>query len=200
MFICLKLVAEYGTAIFALSSDGRMRLAHAQMREGWVVVEMRYQLNWNPGNIHAYTMELQAYTVRWSTNYMPPSVIDAPFLWSVRCQYFAQWSLSRNHLGNLSMLKCRGILLHGTRLLGTKWAMPFLYQLKCFCCNLKTLFTLWRIDFFFFFNFDVWAVYWCSDRSINSQEFTRFEIDAVPIKKSMTEYHHLINTQAYVLF
>ena len=28
----------------------------------------------------------------------------------------------------------------------------------------------------------------------------KFEIDAVTIKKSMTEYHHLINSQAYILF
>ena len=34
----------------------------------------------------------------------------------------------------------------------------------------------------------------------NSQEYKRFEIDAVTIKKSMTEYHILINSQAYLLF
>ena len=37
-------------------------------------------------------------------------------------------------------------------------------------------------------------------RSINSQECKSIEIDAVTIKKSMTEYHHLINDQAYLLF
>ena len=35
--------------------------------------------------------------------------------------------------------------------------------------------------------------------SINSQEYKRSEIDAVTIKKSMTEYHHLINCQTYGL-
>ena len=35
-------------------------------------------------------------------------------------------------------------------------------------------------------------------RWINKQqEYKSFEIDAVIIKKSMTEYHHLINRQAY---
>ena len=148
------MLREYGTAIFAPShSDGLMSLAHAQMREGWVVVEMRYQLNWNPGNIHAYTMELQAYTVRWSTNYMPPSVIDAPFLWSVRCRYFAQWSLSRNYLRHLSMLECQGILWHGQGSWEQKGCHGrfgrhslstdfFLLQLK----DVENCLTLWRID------------------------------------------------------
>ena len=34
----------------------------------------------------------------------------------------------------------------------------------------------------------------------HSQEYKRFEIDAVTIKISMTEYHHLLNRQAYGLF
>ena len=38
------------------------------------------------------------------------------------------------------------------------------------------------------------------DVSINSQEYKSFEIDAVIIKISMTEYHHLINRQTYGLF
>ena len=41
----------------------------------------------------------------------------------------------------------------------------------------------------------------CSDGSINSQDYKSFEMDAVTIiKKSVTEYHHLINRQAYGLF
>ena len=36
--------------------------------------------------------------------------------------------------------------------------------------------------------------------SINSQECKSFEIDAVTIKKSMTEYHHWINVLAALLF
>ena len=35
---------------------------------------------------------------------------------------------------------------------------------------------------------------------INSQECNSFEIDAVTIKKSMTEYHHWINVLAAHLF
>ena len=35
------------------------------------------------------------------------------------------------------------------------------------------------------------------DGSINSQEYKSFEIYAVTIKISMTEYHHWINGQAY---
>ena len=37
-----------------------------------------------------------------------------------------------------------------------------------------------------------------ADRSINIQELKRFEIDAVTIKKFMTDYLHLINSQAYI--
>ena len=48
-------------------------------------------------------------------------------------------------------------------------------------------------------NFDVSDV-WCLDGSINSQECQSFEIDAVTIKKPVTEYHHLLNSQAYLLF
>ena len=36
--------------------------------------------------------------------------------------------------------------------------------------------------------------------SINSQECKSFEIDAVTIKKSMTEYHHWINGLAEHLY
>ena len=37
-------------------------------------------------------------------------------------------------------------------------------------------------------------------RSINSQECKSFDIDAVTIKNSMTEYHHRINGLAHHLF
>ena len=40
----------------------------------------------------------------------------------------------------------------------------------------------------------------CSDRSINSQEYKSFEIDAVTINRYMIEYDHLIGCQAYRLF
>ena len=46
------------------------------------------------------------------------------------------------------------------------------------------------------FNFDV-CVVWCSDGPINSQEYKSFEIHVVPIKISMTEYHHWINGQVH---
>ena len=36
--------------------------------------------------------------------------------------------------------------------------------------------------------------------TINSQEYKSFEIDAITIKISMTEYHHVINRQTYGLF
>ena len=35
---------------------------------------------------------------------------------------------------------------------------------------------------------------------MNSQEYKGFEINAVTIKISMTEYHHLINRLAHGLF
>ena len=40
----------------------------------------------------------------------------------------------------------------------------------------------------------------CSDGPINSQENKSFDIYAVIIKISMTEYHHWINGQAHHLF
>ena len=40
---------------------------------------------------------------------------------------------------------------------------------------------------------------WCSDGSVNGQEYKSFEIDAVTLKISMTEFHRLINRQAYGL-
>ena len=36
-------------------------------------------------------------------------------------------------------------------------------------------------------NFDVCVVWWCSDGSINNQEYTSYQIDAVSIKISLTE-------------
>ena len=59
--------------------------------------------------------------------------------------------------------------------------------------HLKTLFNIVEAPFKILLNFDVCAVWWCSDGPINSQEYTRFEIHAVSIKISMTEYHHWIN-------
>ena len=38
------------------------------------------------------------------------------------------------------------------------------------------------------------------DQSKNSQEYKRFDISAVIIKISMTEYHNWINRQTYSLF
>ena len=50
-------------------------------------------------------------------------------------------------------------------------------------------------------NFDVCVISWCSETSINSHECKSFEIDAVTIKKSMTEYNHsFINVLAAHLF
>ena len=48
-------------------------------------------------------------------------------------------------------------------------------------------------------NFDI-CVVWCSDGSINTQEYKSFEIDVGTIKISITEYHHWISSQAYGLF
>ena len=61
---------------------------------------------------------------------------------------------------------------------------------------LKTLFNIVEERLKKLLNFDVSAVKWCSERSINSQECKSYEIDAVTIKKSMTEYHHWINELA----
>ena len=42
----------------------------------------------------------------------------------------------------------------------------------------------------------VCVVWWCLDGPINSQEYNSFEMYAVNIKISMTDYHHWINGQA----
>ena len=52
---------------------------------------------------------------------------------------------------------------------------------------------MWRLHLNKLLNFDVCVVWWCSDGPINSQEYKRFEMYAVTIKISMTEYHHWIN-------
>ena len=65
---------------------------------------------------------------------------------------------------------------------------------------LKTLFNIVEDQFKKKMNFDVCVVWWCSEGLMNSQESKSFEIDAVTIKKSMTEYHHWINGLADHLF
>ena len=65
--------------------------------------------------------------------------------------------------------------------------------------NLKTLFNIVEAPLKKKLNFDVCVVWWCSDGPINSQEYS-FEIYAVSIKVSMTEYHHWINGLADHLF
>ena len=68
-------------------------------------------------------------------------------------------------------------------------------------CRLKTLFNIVEAPFIkLFMNFDVCVVWLCSDGSLNRQEYKSFEIYAVSIKKSMTEYHHWINELADHLF
>ena len=52
---------------------------------------------------------------------------------------------------------------------------------------------------FFFLQLYICVVWKYSDGSINSQEYESFEIDAVTVKISMTEYHHLMNRQTYGL-
>ena len=94
----------------------------------------------------------------------------------------------KGFLNNVSSLKNREV--HGTTLSG----------ISVFEMVLKTLLTLWRLNFFFFY-FDVCVVWWCSGGLIMSQEYKRFEIIyAVTIKISMTEYHHCINRLTYGLF
>ena len=65
---------------------------------------------------------------------------------------------------------------------------------------LKTLFNIVEAPFKKLLNFDVCVVWWCSDGPLNSQEYKSFEIYAVSIKISMTEYHHWINNLVDHLF
>ena len=66
--------------------------------------------------------------------------------------------------------------------------------------KLKTLFNIVEAPFKKLLIFDVCVVWWCSDGPINSQEYKSFEIYAVSIKISMTEYHHWINGLADHLY
>ena len=63
----------------------------------------------------------------------------------------------------------------------------------------KHCLTLWRIDFFFM-NFGVCGLWWCSDGSINNHEYKSFEINAVSIMISITKYRHWTNRQTYGLW
>ena len=65
---------------------------------------------------------------------------------------------------------------------------------------LKTLFNIAEAPFKELLNFDVCVVWWCSDRPINSQEYKSFDIYAVSIKISMTEYHHWITVWLTIYF
>ena len=49
-------------------------------------------------------------------------------------------------------------------------------------------------------NFNVCVVQCCSDGSINNQEYKSFAIDAVTIKKSMTEYSSFNKTVGLTLY
>ena len=66
--------------------------------------------------------------------------------------------------------------------------------------SLKTLFNIVEAPFNFFFLLWCLCCLWCSDGPINSQEYKSFEIYAVSIKISMTEYHHWINDLVDHLF
>ena len=66
--------------------------------------------------------------------------------------------------------------------------------------TLKTLFNIVEAPFKILLNFDVCVVWWCSDGPLNSQESQSFEIYAVSIEISMTEYHHWINDLVDHLF
>ena len=56
-------------------------------------------------------------------------------------------------------------------------------------CRLKTLFNIVEAPLKKkLLNFDVCVVWWCSDRPLNSQEYKSFEMHAVSIKISVTEY------------
>ena len=66
-------------------------------------------------------------------------------------------------------------------------------QTKCIIYLFKTLFNLVEAPFTKLLNFDVCVVWGWSDGPINNQEYNSFEIYAVIIKISMTEYHQWIN-------
>ena len=75
---------------------------------------------------------------------------------------------------------------------------------KSFCLEAFTsfyayarLFNIVEAPFKQLLNFNGCVVWWCSDGPIYSQEYQSFEINAVTIKISMTEYHHWINGQTY---
>ena len=57
---------------------------------------------------------------------------------------------------------------------------------------LKTLFNIMEAPLKKLLNFDVCVVWWSSTGPINSQEYKSFEMYAVFIKISMTEYYHWI--------
>ena len=82
------------------------------------------------------------------------------------------------------------------------WGWKYMYNVlrKSDVTTLKTLFNIVEAPLKKLLNFDVCVVWWCSDGPINSQEYKSFEIYAVSIKISMTEYHHWINGLSDHLF
>ena len=66
--------------------------------------------------------------------------------------------------------------------------------------KLKTLFNIVEASLKKLWNFNVCVVWWCSDGPLNSQEYKSFEIYAVSLKISMTEYPYWINELADHLF
>ena len=76
------------------------------------------------------------------------------------------------------------------------------------CCRLtyhehkalQTLFNIVEAPLKKLLNCDVCVVWCCSDGPLNSQQHKSFEIYAVSVKISMTEYHHWINGLADHLF
>ena len=65
---------------------------------------------------------------------------------------------------------------------------------------LKTLFNIVEAPYKTLLNCDAGVVWRCSDGPINSQEYKSFEIHAVTVKISMTEYHHWINGQLTIYY
>ena len=59
--------------------------------------------------------------------------------------------------------------------------------------TLKTLFNIVEAPFKKLLNFHVCVEWWYSDGPLNNQEYKSFDIYAVSIEISMTEYHHWVN-------
>ena len=123
----------------------------------------------------------------WSTHFASPRYAGYRPRWSSGCSLRSRWGV--DVVLPWDPQRCRRIEFAALGVNG------ILHNLKQHQTIVKE-FNIAEAPFTFFFYFDVCVIWWCSDGRINSQEYKSFEIHAVTIKISMTEYRHWIHKRS----